>query len=558
MSEMNSRCSWVVVAAVCGLLSACSRAPAEPVFDADRITAAVRVLASDEFEGRAPVTAGEQKTVDFLVGQLQAAGVQPGGDLRADGSRAWTQDVPLMRAVIDGDTKIEVRAGRDLLRWSQGEQIAIRPAQTGVAQVTLTNVPLVFVGYGVTAPERQWDDFKDLDLAGKVALFLVNDPDFETGEGDFGGKAMTYYGRWTYKFEEAARRGAAGALVIHETAPASYGWNVVSGSGSEAAFDVLRANPLEQHVPVQGWIQRDAVADLFRRAGVDFEQAKVAARSRDFTPVTLRNTSFSTDFAVKTEQVVSKNVLGVVPGTAHADEWILYTSHWDHLGVGEPDAAGDTIYNGAVDNAAGSAQMLEIARAFAKAPRTQRSTVFLWVTAEERGLLGSEYYGANPVYPLAKTVANLNTDAPKPAGPARDFSTSGNAPLTLQDMLVEEGAKLGRTYQPDAHPEAGYFFRSDHFSLAKRGVPAISFRSGEDLVEGGREAGTVVEAEYREKHYHQPSDQIGADWRSDGIADDARLLYALGRRLAQSREWPEWKDGAEFKAIRDASAAERR
>jgi Zn-dependent M28 family amino/carboxypeptidase len=260
---------------------------------------------------------------------------------------------------------------------------------------------------------------------------------------------------------------------------------------------------------------------------------------------------------VKTEQVVSKNVLGALPGTQHPEEWILYTSHWDHLGVGEPDATGDKIYNGAVDNAAGSAQMLELARAFAAAPRTQRSIGFLWVTAEEQGLLGSEYYGSNPLYPLAKTVANLNTDAPSPTGPAKNFSTSGNAPLTLQDMLIEEGQKLGRHYTADSHPEAGYFFRSDHFSLAKRGVPAISFGSGEDLLDGGSAAGSAWEDAYREKHYHQPSDQIGADWRSDGIVEDAKLLYALGHRLADSREWPQWKDGAEFKALRDATAGER-
>jgi Zn-dependent M28 family amino/carboxypeptidase len=555
----NSR--HLATAALAALaLAGCSRQAAQqpPVFDAERITADTRTLSSDEFGGRAPATPGEQKTVEFLVAQLQAAGLAPGGDLQADGSRAWTQDVPLLRTEITGPTKIEIRAGRNTLKWSQSQQISIRPAQTGVERVTVNGAPLVFVGYGVNAPERQWDDFKGLDLKGKIALMLVNDPDFETGKGDFGGKAMTYYGRWTYKFEEAARRGAAGVLVIHEEAPASYGWSVIGNSGEGPSFDVLRADPLSVHTPVEGWIQRDATVDLFKRAGLDFDALKASAQTRGFTPAELKGVTLSTDFALKNDRVTSKNVVGVLTGKQHPDEWILYTSHWDHLGTGEAEGDKDRIYNGAIDNAAGSAQLLEIARAFARAGAPARSVAFLWVAAEEQGLLGSEYYATNPLYPLEKTVANINTDAPNSTAPAKNFTTSGDAPLTLQDMLVEEGRKLGRSYSSDTHPEAGYFFRSDHFSFAKRGVPAISFGSGDDLVEGGTAAGEAWEKAYRENRYHQAADEVGPDWRSDGIADDAKLLYALGRRLADSREWPEWKEGAEFKAARDGSAAQRK
>jgi Zn-dependent M28 family amino/carboxypeptidase len=555
---MNTAKRLVISAAICAplvLLAGCSR---EPAFDADRITADVRVLSADDFGGRAPASEGEGKTVAFLIQQMEAAGLKPGGDAAADGSRAWTQDVPLLRSEITGPIAVSVRVGKDEIPWTQGEQVALRAAQTGTDHVQLASLPLVFVGYGVSAPERQWDDFKGIDLKGKVALILVNDPDFETGEGDFGGKAMTYYGRWTYKYEEAARRGAAGALVIHETEPASYGWATVKNSNTAEMFDVLRANPLADHVPVEGWIQRDVAGDLLKRAGLDFESLKARARTREFQPVILPDTRISIDYAVKQTKVVSKNVIGVLPGSKYPDEWVLYTAHWDHLGV-IPDAkGGDAIYNGAVDNAAGTAQLLEVARTFAKARQTERSLAFAFVTAEEKGLLGSEYYAMNPVYPLAKTVANLNTDAPRPLAPAKDFSTAGDAPSTLQDILIEVGRKYDRSFTPESRPEAGYFFRSDHFSLAKRGVPAISFRSGGELKDGDDGAGKAWDDAYRADRYHQPADEIGEDWRSDGIAADGQLLYSLGRKLADSHVWPEWKQGAEFKAARDASAAERK
>ncbi len=547
---------FVAAALAAALLVACG--PRPPELDPARITEDVRVLSGDDFEGRAPATAGEKKTVDYLESRLSAAGLVPGGDPQPGGRRAWTQDVPLARSQVEGPLKFQVNAGRERLQWSQGMEVAIRAAQNGDARVQLTQAPVVFVGYGVTAPERRWDDFKDVDLKGKIALILVNDPDFETGSGDFGGKAMTYYGRWTYKYEEAARRGAAGALVIHETEPAAYGWQTVKNSNTGPVFDVQRQDPRAVHVPVEGWIQRDSAALLLARAGLDFDTLKTQARQREFRPAQLEGVTLDIAFDVRREAVVTKNIVAVLPGKSHPDEWVVYTAHWDHLGVGAPNAAGDAVFNGAVDNAAGVAQLLEIARAFQKAPRTQRSLAFLFAGAEEQGLLGSEYYATHPLYPLEKTVANLNTDSPRPTSPARDFMTSGDAPLTLMDTLVEVGRELKRSHSPDRRAQAGLFFRSDHFSFAKRGVPAISFKSGDDLLEGGVAAGKAWTEAYDRDRYHQPDDEFDPKtWRSDGIAADGLLLYNLGRRLADSREWPEWKAGSEFKAIRDESQAQR-
>jgi len=528
--------------------------------DPAKITEHVKVLASDAFEGRGPATEGEKKTIAYIAAQFKAAGLQPGGDpLKKGKGRAWTEDVPLARFRTRGPVAVSVTAGGATQAWSQGDQIAIRAAQTGVKHLTIKDAPVVFVGYGVTAPERQWDDFKGYDLKGKVALVLVNDPDFETGKGDFGGKAMTYYGRWTYKYEEAARHaGALGFLVIHETAPASYGWATVKNSNTNEIFDIIRKDPSKVHAPLEGWVQRDAAVDLFKKAGLDFEAAKQLAQTRDFKPMELTGVTFSTDYAIDAQEVVSHNVVGVLPGKTHPNERIIYSAHWDHLGVGLPDAKGDKIYNGAVDNADGTATLIELGRAFAHAPRPERSVVFLAVTAEEKGLLGSEYYAANPLYPLATTVANLNMDALAPTGPARDFGTSGSVGVTLQDDLVEVGKAHDRAYHPDPRPEAGSFFRSDHFSFAKRGVPAISFGSGRDLVDGGKAAGDAFGKAYTATKYHQPADEIGPDWNSEGIAADATLLFELGEKLANSREWPEWKPGAEFKAVRDQTAAQRK
>jgi Zn-dependent M28 family amino/carboxypeptidase len=525
-------------------------------FSPQRLAQHVQTLGSDAFEGRGPATAGETKTVAYLSQQFAAAGLQPGGDL-VNGKRQWTQAVPLLRSEWAAPPQATMTIAGTPTPLTQGEQIAIRAPTNGDKDLSFDDVPLVFVGYGVKAPERNWDDFKGEDLRGKIMVVLVNDPDFEGGEGNFGGKAMTYYGRWTYKYEEGARQGAAGVLVIHETGPASYGWNTVKNSNTNTQFDIVRKDAARAHTPMEGWIQRTVAVDLFRASGLDFEALKRQARSRDFRPVPLK-ASFSADYGVDSKVITSHNVLGRVVGATHPDETIVYSAHWDHLGVGRPDARGDTIYNGAVDNATGVAALIEMGRAFAQGSKPDRSIVFLAVTAEEKGLLGSEYYAANPLYPLAKTVGMINTDALGVNGPARNFSISGAAKLGLLDDLIAEGRRRGRTFMPEPHPENGGFYRSDHFSMAKRGVPAISFESGNDLVNGGTARGEAVSSAYTELRYHQPADEWSPDWDLRGMAEDLSMLYAVGARLANSREWPNWSPESEFRTARDATAGQRK
>src|SRR5579859_7000387 len=544
--------------AACALATTAFAAPAaDPKIDPALISEHIRVLSSDAFDGRGLATPGEVKSVAYITKEFKAVGLQPGGDKTKTG-RAWTQDVPLAEFDIKGPVAFTVKAGGAAQSWKQGVEIAIRAPETGVDHIDLKDIPVVFVGYGVKAPERKWDDFKGVDLHGKLALVLVNDPDYETGKGDFGGKAMTYYGRWTYKYEEAARQGALGFIVIHETGPANYGWNTVKNSNTNAVFDIIRKDPSKVHAPIEAWIQRDQTVDLFRKAGLDFEALKKQAQTRDFKPVTLKGVTMSTAFKVEAKHVISHNVVGVLPGTKHPNERVIYSAHWDHLGVGLPDARGDRIYNGAVENASGVAGMIEMARAFARAPRTERTVQFMAVTAEEKGLLGSEYYATNPLYPLATTVANINTDGGAVNGPAKDISVSGDAGLTLQDDLIRVGKDHGRYFTADARPEAGSFFRSDHFSFAKQGVPALSFHSGQDLVKGGVAAGRAASEAYTRDKYHQPADEFDPNWDLTGMSQDLAILYDLGTQLANSREWPEWKPGSEFKAARDKTAEMRR
>jgi Zn-dependent M28 family amino/carboxypeptidase len=523
---------------------------------AQRLSATDKFISSDAFEGRGPATRAETKTINYIAQQFAAIGLKPGGDT-IGGKRGWFQNVPLLKSEFPTAPRFSLSLGNgQTLNLTQGNEIALKAPLNGQNTVNLANVPLVFVGYGVSAPERNWDDFKGVDVRGKLIVVLINDPDFEGGEGDFGGKAMTYYGRWTYKYEEAARRGAAGVLIVHETDPASYGWNTVKNSNTNTQFDIVRKDPAAAHTGFESWIQRPLAEQIFAASGLNFEQAKAAARTRAFRPIPLKATLSATG-QTNVATITSHNVVGYLPGKKYPDETVIYSAHWDHLGIGRPDDRGDRIYNGALDNATGISQIIEQARAFAREPRTDRSVVFLAVTAEEKGLLGSEYYAQNPLFQRSKTVAVLNTDGGQIWGRAKNFTISGNAKLDLLDMLIAEGKKQGRYYSPDPHPEAGHFYRSDHFSFAKVGVPAISFGDGNDLVNGGIARGEALSKEYVDKHYHQPSDEWSPAWDFTGMADDVQLLHNLGRDLANSRLWPNWSPDSEFRATRDQSAGDR-
>ena len=514
----------------------------------------IQTVSSDTFLGRGPATRGEELATAYLRDQLKAAGLQPGGP-----NGSWFQDVPLLQSNIAGTPTLFFTVNGNKVPLTQGQQIAVRSSMQNVDHVDIQNAPIVFLGYGVKAPERNWDDFKGENVRGKVGIVLINDPDFESGQGDFGGKAMTYYGRWTYKYEEAARQGLAALLIVHETAPASYGWATVKNSNTNTMFDIVRQNPSEVHPPLEAWIQHDDAVQLLRSAGQDYDALKAKAQTREFKPVTLPGATFTATYQVKQATIRSKNVLGRLAGTTHPAETILYGAHWDHLGVGAPDARGDSIYNGAVDNGTGIAAVLELARMFAAGRRPQRSMVFAFWTAEEKGLMGSEYYAANPVYPLETTVAGFNIDALSPAGRAHDVVVVGSGQSDLEDRLKIVLTASNRVITPDASPEAGYFYRSDHFPMAKRGVPMLYMDSGIDLLKGGKPAGDSADKAYRRDAYHQPADEYdAANWDLSGIAEDVSILHALGTQLANSRDWPNYRTTSEFRPTRDKSASSRK
>lgn len=529
-----------------------------PLSISKRLSQDVRILASDEYEGRAPATKAENKTVDYLVTQMRQAGLKPGGDV-SNGKRGWVQTVPLVRSENVGDLQATIVSGGVQQTLTQGQEIVMRTAMDGSSSVDIDSAPVVFIGYGVSAPERRWDDFKGVDLHGKVALVLINDPDFETGTGDFGGREMTYYGRWSYKFEEAARRGAKGMLIIHETVPASYGWDLVRNTDTQPRFDIVRSNPAASHLPLEGWIQRDTSVALFQRAGLDFESLKRQAQTREFQPVELVNTQFSTHYQSKLSSITSKNVVGRIDGRRHPEEAVVYIAHWDHLGVDTSDAQGDHIFNGALDNASGVAGLLELGRLFAHGRQPQRSMVFLAVTAEEKGLLGSEHYVANPIYPLAKTAGVINLDILDPHGTAKNFTTAGNPKSELlDDLKTMARSHWNVAFTPDPQMEAGRFFRSDHFSFAKRGVPALWFQSGNNWDNGGIAAGDAAAADYNTHRYHQRGDEWDSSWSFTGMARDLLILHQFGLGLANSPRWPNWSMDSEFRAIRDETAGERK
>ncbi|MBI2260063.1 MAG: M28 family peptidase [Caulobacterales bacterium] len=548
--------STAAVLAAGALISACATtagAPPAPAaaLDAARLSEHARVLSDDSFQGRGIGTPAEDMTVRYLSEQYAAAGFQPGGE-----NGGWTQDVTLNRFTAS-NISAAFKVGGETIPLTQGEQIVVSTRLPG-DHVMLADAPLVFVGYGIKAPERNWDDFKGQDMRGKILVVLVNDADFEQPEmNTFNGRAMTYYGRWTYKYEEAARQGAAGVIIVHESAPASYGWATVNNSWAGPQFDIVRENAAAERVKLESWVQRDVAVDLFRRAGLDFEALKTQARSRDFRPVELPGATFSGMFDVATSQITTRNVIARLPGTTHPDESILYTAHWDHIGVGEPDANGDAIFNGAVDNATGTAGLLELARVWGAGPRPERSIVMISFTAEESGLLGSEYYAANPVWPLETTVAGFNMDAMNVYGRVEDLGVIGYGQSELDELLAAAAARQGRDIAPDANPAAGSYFRSDHFPLAKRGVPMAYAEGGGDFRDPPVAPREAARDEYGAKRYHQADDEWSADWDLAGQIEDLEVALWIGRDLANSRDWPGWKPGSEFGPARAASAAAR-
>jgi len=509
-----------------------------------------RELSSDEFEGRMPGSEGEKKTVELLTQRFEAAGLQPGNDGK------WTQDVPLVEITGSDFAPLSITGGKDGgMAFEYGKDwVGVSYRET--PRTRINNSELVFVGYGINAPERGWNDYEGLDMKGKTAVILVNDPDFgaEDLEGPFNGKAMTYYGRWTYKFEEAARQGAAAALIIHETEPASYGWNVVESSWSGPQAYPQRGENAPALTEMNGWIQNDVAQKIFTAAGKDLAKLKEAARKKDFKAVPL-DVQASTSFANETREYMSQNVIGILPGTKRPEEYVLYTAHWDHLGRCTPADDGDDICNGAVDNATGTAALVALAEAQAKAGAADRSMVFLAVTAEEQGLLGSTYYAQNPVFPLDQTVGGVNMDAFLIAGPARDVTVVGPGKSQLDEFLAAALKADGRIATDNPNPEAGYYYRSDHFPFAKQGVPMLYLDGGEDLVDGGREAGEAVAKEYRDNRYHGPKDEFDENWDWSGVMADLQLYYRLGRMMAMSTSWPNWVEGDEFRGIRDESCA---
>ncbi len=518
-----------------------------------------KVLASDAFEGRAPGSAAESKTIDYIVKRFAESGLEPGGE-----NGGWTQKVPLVRTQVKSGTMGVTIGGkrRDLEQFRDIYVNTVRPTD----RIAVKDAGLVFVGYGVNAPERGWDDFKGIDVKGKIVVFLINDPDFEAAAGEpvagkFGGRAMTYYGRWTYKYDEAARRGAAGALIVHETPGAGYGWITVVAPRAEN-FDVVRADGGAGRVPFQGWIDRSVAAELLASAGLDLETLKTQARTAGFRPVELKGATFSAELAVDHSQVESQNVIGKLTGAKRPDETVAYAAHWDAYGLADkPDAAGKRVRPGALDDAIGVAGLFEIARAFKAGPPPDRTILFAAWTAEERGLLGSEYFAQHPTVALETMAGAYTLDVLQPVGPARDVVLVGAGQNDLEDGLAAAARAQGRVITPDAKPERGLFYRADHFSLAKRGVPVIllmALGGGADLVQGGRAAGDKWVSDYTATAYHQAGDAWSADWDLRGAAMDIDLVFQAGKALAGSSDWPGWKAASEFGPVRQGSAARRR
>lgn len=521
-----------------------------PILSEQTMKDVTRELSLDSYEGRAPGSVGEEKTVAFLISKFKAAGLGPGNNGN------WTQDVPLIEITAKNVSALNI-AGRSgkAMSFAYGSEYVIGSYRE-TPKTEIRQSDMVFVGHGIVAPEKGWNDYAGIDVKGKTVVVMVNDPDFENAglEGPFGGKAMTYYGRWTYKYEEAARQGAAAVLIIHDTAPAAYGWNVVNSSWTGTQFLAQSKDGGKSQTQANGWIQKSVAKEIFAAAGQELDKQMAAAKQKGFKAVPLNLTaslSFENDIARK----ASKNVIGVMKGTKRPDEYVLYTAHWDHLGRCTAAPDGDDICNGAVDNATGTAALVALAQGFAKAGAPERSVVFLAVTAEESGLLGSKYYAENPVFPLSQTVGGVNMDAFSMSGPAKNLTVIGKGKSQLDDYLGAAAVSEGRTPEMEPTPEKGFYYRSDHFSFAKLGVPMVYFEGGDDLVNGGKAAAKAAADDYEKNRYHAPGDEFDESWDWSGVMSDLKLYYRVGRMLAMTDSWPNWNEGDEFRAVRDKSRA---
>tara|TARA_R110000868_G_scaffold73955_1_gene214021 strand:+ start:3719 stop:5341 length:1623 start_codon:yes stop_codon:yes gene_type:complete len=501
----------------------------------------IEKLASDEFLGRMPFTEGETKTIHYLKDEFSKIGLQPGnGD-------SYYQDVPMVEITGTPSEKMTISGGKKPIELTYLEDF-VALTQKATPEVSLEKSELVFAGYGIVAPEYNWNDYEGIDWKGKTAVVLVNDPGFKSGDSTlFKGNAMTYYGRWTYKYEEAARQGAAGVIIIHETEPASYGWNVVQSSWSGASLSLESDNPL---CDVQGWITSESAKELFEASAIKEKDYNALAKQKEFKPTPL-GLSVSVKVTNKIKRDVSKNVVALLPGSEQKNEYIIYSAHWDHLGVGRP-VNNDSIYNGAVDNASGTAALLAIAEAFKKSPQPKRSIVFIAVTAEEQGLLGSAFYAEHPIYDPKKTVANINMDAFESPGPMKDLTITGFGQSEMDEYAKVAAEKQGRYLIPDPEAEKGYFFRSDHFNFAKIGIPALYASGSYEDFEHGKEFIQKMNTDYRENKYHQPADEyIPGVTELSGIQFDAQLLFQVGLRLSNETYFPKWYPTSEFKAARE-------
>ncbi|WP_367348434.1 M28 family metallopeptidase [Sphingobium yanoikuyae] len=526
-------------------------AKSDPAPSIDTMKRLVKELSSDAYEGRAPGTVGEEKTLALLTAEFEKLGLKPGN------KGSWFQDVPLVEITAKNVSPLSFTGGKAPITATYGPEMVIGTYRTTQPRIEVKDSPVVFVGYGINAPEKGWNDYAGLDVKGKTVLILVNDPDYQTPglTGPFNGRAMTYYGRWTYKFEEAARQGAAAAIIIHDTEPAAYGWNVVQSSwtGSQHVADNPGGNA-DQSAAI-GWIQKDKAAALFADAGLNLDQQMAAAKQKGFKAVPLGAIKANVSFDNDLRKHASKNVVALLPGKTRPDEYVLYSAHWDHLGHCQAAPDGDDICNGAVDNATGTAALVALAQANVKAGPSDRSQVFLAVTGEESGLLGSAYYGNNPVFPFSKTVGGVNMDALSMAGLAKNVVVIGKGKSQLDAYLDRALGAQGRVATLEPTPEKGYYYRSDHFSFAKHGLPMLYFEGGEDLVQGGTAAGMAAAEDYTEHRYHGPKDEYDPNWDWTGVAADLKLYYDVGRALANTTDWPNWVDGDEFRAIRDKSRA---